>query len=150
VLHRLNWVCLSNILQYPHGIIDPIEEIGALALKNNLPFHVDSCIGWRQQNAHWHVNCQEDLCCLGWRSSTPTCPNLIFQCLEWPPYRQISTNTVCIIHTIFDGNQGFVQRVPLCWFTKRLPSENTNFLCVPVGQADFSCLLQCKAQEQEV
>ncbi|XP_067935162.1 sphingosine-1-phosphate lyase-like isoform X2 [Watersipora subatra] len=30
---------------YPHGIIDPIEAIGKLALKHNLPFHVDACYG---------------------------------------------------------------------------------------------------------
>ena len=31
--------------QYPHGVIDPIEEIGALALEAGLPFHIDACIG---------------------------------------------------------------------------------------------------------
>ncbi|MFQ5446819.1 MAG: pyridoxal phosphate-dependent decarboxylase family protein [Saprospiraceae bacterium] len=30
---------------YPNGILDPIPEIGALAEKHHLPFHVDSCIG---------------------------------------------------------------------------------------------------------
>jgi len=30
---------------YPHGVLDPIPEIGKLAEKYNLPFHVDSCIG---------------------------------------------------------------------------------------------------------
>ncbi|NLA11154.1 MAG: aspartate aminotransferase family protein [Firmicutes bacterium] len=30
---------------YPHGVIDPIGELGALALEHNLPFHVDSCLG---------------------------------------------------------------------------------------------------------
>ena len=30
---------------YPYGVIDPIEEIGALALKHDLPMHVDGCIG---------------------------------------------------------------------------------------------------------
>lgn len=30
---------------YPHGVIDPIEEIGAIALASNLPFHVDACLG---------------------------------------------------------------------------------------------------------
>lgn len=31
--------------QYVHGVIDPIEEMGALALKYDLLCHVDSCIG---------------------------------------------------------------------------------------------------------
>ena len=30
---------------YPHGIMDPIYEIGELAIKYNLPFHVDACYG---------------------------------------------------------------------------------------------------------
>jgi sphinganine-1-phosphate aldolase len=31
--------------QYPHGVIDPIAEIGAFAQKKKLPFHVDACVG---------------------------------------------------------------------------------------------------------
>ncbi|MBN2495174.1 MAG: aspartate aminotransferase family protein [Deltaproteobacteria bacterium] len=31
--------------QYPQGVIDPIEELGQLALRKKLPFHVDACIG---------------------------------------------------------------------------------------------------------
>ncbi|WP_439410320.1 pyridoxal phosphate-dependent decarboxylase family protein [Bradyrhizobium sp. DASA03030] len=30
---------------YPHGVIDPIEEIGALAKKHRLWLHVDACVG---------------------------------------------------------------------------------------------------------
>lgn len=30
---------------YPHGIIDPIEELSQFALKNNLWLHVDACVG---------------------------------------------------------------------------------------------------------
>ncbi|MEK7256618.1 MAG: aspartate aminotransferase family protein [Bacteroidota bacterium] len=30
---------------YPNGILDPIEEIGQIASRRNLPFHVDACIG---------------------------------------------------------------------------------------------------------
>ncbi|NQT62753.1 MAG: aspartate aminotransferase family protein [Candidatus Marinimicrobia bacterium] len=30
---------------YPHGMIDPIEELGQLALQHDLPFHVDACLG---------------------------------------------------------------------------------------------------------
>ncbi|MBN1689525.1 MAG: aspartate aminotransferase family protein [Dehalococcoidia bacterium] len=30
---------------YPHGIIDPIEEIGRIALEKDIWFHVDACVG---------------------------------------------------------------------------------------------------------
>lgn len=30
---------------YPHGIIDPIEELSEIALKHDLGFHVDACLG---------------------------------------------------------------------------------------------------------
>ncbi|MFC2086519.1 pyridoxal phosphate-dependent decarboxylase family protein, partial [Bacteroidota bacterium] len=30
---------------YPHGVIDPIEEIGKLAIKKNILLHVDACMG---------------------------------------------------------------------------------------------------------
>ena len=30
---------------YPHGVIDPIEEMGALALEHDIGFHVDGCLG---------------------------------------------------------------------------------------------------------
>eukprot|EP01089_Gocevia_fonbrunei_P009253 TRINITY_DN2134_c0_g1_i1.p1 TRINITY_DN2134_c0_g1~~TRINITY_DN2134_c0_g1_i1.p1 ORF type:complete len:538 (+),score=100.19 TRINITY_DN2134_c0_g1_i1:115-1728(+) len=31
--------------QYPHGVIDPIEELSTVALKHKLYLHVDSCVG---------------------------------------------------------------------------------------------------------
>lgn len=31
--------------QYPHGVVDPIPELGELALKRKLPLHVDACFG---------------------------------------------------------------------------------------------------------
>jgi sphinganine-1-phosphate aldolase len=31
--------------QYPHGVIDPIGAIGALAQRRGLPLHVDACVG---------------------------------------------------------------------------------------------------------
>jgi glutamate/tyrosine decarboxylase-like PLP-dependent enzyme len=30
---------------FPHGVIDPLTEIGALALEHKIPFHVDACMG---------------------------------------------------------------------------------------------------------
>jgi sphinganine-1-phosphate aldolase len=43
--------------QYPHGVIDPIAELGALAHKRGVPFHVDACIGgfmlpWLEKLGH--------------------------------------------------------------------------------------------------
>ncbi|MCS6905769.1 MAG: aspartate aminotransferase family protein [Bacteroidia bacterium] len=44
-------ICSQTILlvasapSYPHGILDPIAEIGKLAQENNILFHVDACIG---------------------------------------------------------------------------------------------------------
>ncbi|XP_005735106.1 sphingosine-1-phosphate lyase 1 [Pundamilia nyererei] len=31
--------------QFPHGIIDPIEEVAKLAVRYNIPMHVDACLG---------------------------------------------------------------------------------------------------------
>ena len=36
---------IGSAPSYPHGLVDPIPEIAALAKKNNLLCHVDSCIG---------------------------------------------------------------------------------------------------------
>lgn len=31
--------------QFPHGVIDPVEEVGALGEEYNIPVHVDACLG---------------------------------------------------------------------------------------------------------
>jgi glutamate/tyrosine decarboxylase-like PLP-dependent enzyme len=31
--------------QYPHGVVDPIPELGAIAQDKGVPFHVDACVG---------------------------------------------------------------------------------------------------------
>jgi sphinganine-1-phosphate aldolase len=31
--------------QYAHGVVDPIAELGLLAMKKRLPLHVDACVG---------------------------------------------------------------------------------------------------------
>jgi len=36
---------VASAPQYPHGVIDPIREVGALAEKYKLPLHVDACVG---------------------------------------------------------------------------------------------------------
>jgi sphinganine-1-phosphate aldolase len=35
----------GTAVTYPHGVIDPLAEIGALAAQRNLWFHVDACLG---------------------------------------------------------------------------------------------------------
>jgi glutamate/tyrosine decarboxylase-like PLP-dependent enzyme len=36
---------VASAPQYPHGVIDPIEEVSDLALRHGVPLHVDACIG---------------------------------------------------------------------------------------------------------
>jgi sphinganine-1-phosphate aldolase len=36
---------VASAPQYPHGVIDPIAELGELAMENKLPLHVDACVG---------------------------------------------------------------------------------------------------------
>jgi glutamate/tyrosine decarboxylase-like PLP-dependent enzyme len=43
--------------QYPQGVMDPIEELGAFAHKKGLPLHVDACLGgymlpWLERLGH--------------------------------------------------------------------------------------------------
>jgi glutamate/tyrosine decarboxylase-like PLP-dependent enzyme len=36
---------VASAPQYPHGIVDPIESISAIAVEKKLPLHVDACVG---------------------------------------------------------------------------------------------------------
>ncbi|XP_006825455.1 sphingosine-1-phosphate lyase-like [Saccoglossus kowalevskii] len=36
---------LASATQYCHGVVDPIEEIAAIATETGIPFHVDACFG---------------------------------------------------------------------------------------------------------
>ncbi|RME73448.1 MAG: aspartate aminotransferase family protein, partial [Planctomycetota bacterium] len=36
---------VASAPQYPHGSVDPIAEIGAIAERRGVPFHVDACVG---------------------------------------------------------------------------------------------------------
>ncbi|MEZ4365594.1 MAG: aspartate aminotransferase family protein [Kofleriaceae bacterium] len=36
---------VASAPQYPHGVIDPIEQVAALARRHRLPLHVDGCVG---------------------------------------------------------------------------------------------------------
>lgn len=38
-------VIIGSAPSFPHGIIDPIPELSELALKNNIGFHTDCCLG---------------------------------------------------------------------------------------------------------
>jgi sphinganine-1-phosphate aldolase len=38
-------VLVGSAPQFPHGIIDPIEDIAKLAVKHNIGLHVDCCLG---------------------------------------------------------------------------------------------------------
>lgn len=43
--------------QYPHGMVDPIEEIAEIARRKGVPFHVDACFGgfmlpWLEKLGH--------------------------------------------------------------------------------------------------
>ena len=36
---------LGSAPGYPHGVVDPIEELGEIARAKNIPLHVDACVG---------------------------------------------------------------------------------------------------------
>lgn len=36
---------LASTPGFPHGVLDPVEEIAALGLKYDIPVHVDACLG---------------------------------------------------------------------------------------------------------
>ncbi len=45
MVNRNTVLIAASAPQYPHGVIDPIEQIAAIARKKEIPFHVDACIG---------------------------------------------------------------------------------------------------------
>lgn len=45
LINRNTVMLVGSAPQYPQGVIDPIEALGALAQEKKLPLHVDSCIG---------------------------------------------------------------------------------------------------------
>lgn len=44
-INRNTILIVASAPSYPHGVIDPIEDIGRIASEKNIPFHVDSCLG---------------------------------------------------------------------------------------------------------
>ncbi len=45
LINRNTVLIVGSAPSYPHGVVDPIEELGRLAQKKKLPLHVDSCLG---------------------------------------------------------------------------------------------------------
>ncbi len=44
-INRNTILIVGSAPSYPHGVIDPIAELGALAQEKGIPFHVDCCLG---------------------------------------------------------------------------------------------------------
>ena len=38
-------VLVGSAPNFPHGVVDPIEDIAAIGRRNNIPVHVDCCLG---------------------------------------------------------------------------------------------------------
>ncbi len=45
LINRRTIMLVGSAPSYPHGVIDPIEELSSVALQYDLPLHVDSCLG---------------------------------------------------------------------------------------------------------
>ena len=45
LINRNTILLVGSAPQYPHGSVDPIEELAQIALKKKLPLHVDACFG---------------------------------------------------------------------------------------------------------
>lgn len=59
LMNRNTVLVAASAPQYPHGVVDPIEELAALAQKRGIPFHTDACVGgfmlpWVEKLGH-HV-----------------------------------------------------------------------------------------------
>jgi glutamate/tyrosine decarboxylase-like PLP-dependent enzyme len=45
LINRNTILLVGSAISCPFGVIDPIEELGKLALKKKIPLHVDACLG---------------------------------------------------------------------------------------------------------
>jgi sphinganine-1-phosphate aldolase len=45
MINRRTVMILGSAPEYPHGSIDPIEAMGAIAMSRGIPLHVDACVG---------------------------------------------------------------------------------------------------------
>jgi glutamate/tyrosine decarboxylase-like PLP-dependent enzyme len=44
-ISRRTIAIVGSAPQYPHGVVDPIGELGAIGLRHRVPLHVDACVG---------------------------------------------------------------------------------------------------------
>ncbi len=56
-IDRNTILLVGSAPQYPHGVVDPIAQLGALAQRKKLPLHVDACFGgfmlpWLEKLGH--------------------------------------------------------------------------------------------------
>jgi glutamate/tyrosine decarboxylase-like PLP-dependent enzyme len=57
LIDRNTVLLAASAPQYPHGMVDPIAEVGELAQARGIPFHVDACFGgfmlpWLEKLGH--------------------------------------------------------------------------------------------------
>ncbi len=45
LINKNTVMILQSAPEYPHGFIEPIDEVGAIALEKKIPLHVDACVG---------------------------------------------------------------------------------------------------------
>ncbi|XP_076332013.1 sphingosine-1-phosphate lyase [Tachypleus tridentatus] len=45
LINKNTCMLVGSAPQFPHGVLDPIEDIGKLGTKYNIPVHVDACLG---------------------------------------------------------------------------------------------------------
>jgi glutamate/tyrosine decarboxylase-like PLP-dependent enzyme len=45
LINRNTVMILGSAPEYPHGTIDPIEQMGEIAQRKGIPLHVDACVG---------------------------------------------------------------------------------------------------------
>lgn len=45
LINRNTVMIAGSAPQYPHGVLDPIEQLSALAIEKDVPLHVDACVG---------------------------------------------------------------------------------------------------------
>ncbi len=56
-ISRRTAAIVASAPSYPHGIVDPIEQLGRLAARRGVPLHVDACLGgfllpWIEAEGH--------------------------------------------------------------------------------------------------
>jgi len=45
LINKNTILLVGSAPSYPFGVVDPVEELGQVALQNNIPLHVDACLG---------------------------------------------------------------------------------------------------------